>query len=86
MNCWFKDKANGEYRAESPMQPETLYEIWKSWQTGHISSFRINVTIGRYPRSIHIENLMADRTFKEVIEENFQQPRGEMSSWPPNAA
>lgn len=85
MHIWFNDKHSGQYRTESPMKPEILYDMWKAWQEGHVSSFRINVTIGRYPRSIHVEQMVADRTFKEVIEENFK-PVGEMASWPPEAA
>lgn len=85
MKCWFNDKHSGQFSADSAMKPEILYDVWKAWQEGQISSFRINVTIGRYPRSIHIENLLADRTFQEVIEKNFQ-PEGEMATWSPNAA
>jgi len=89
MKVWFKTKTQGEFRTECDIEPQVLYDTWKAWQTGYISSFRINVKIGRYPRSIHVENLQADRTFREVIEANFkevQQPKGEMASWPPSAA
>lgn len=86
IKIWFQDSTNGVYAAESQMDAEHLYNIWQAWRSGFITSPRLNVTIGRYPRSIRIEEMLADRTFQGLIEQNFQQPRGEMSSWPPEAA
>lgn len=91
MKIWFSDPTNGQYAGEANITERSLFKTWRLWQDGLITSFRINVTIGRYPRSVRIEHLLAQRTFRKLIEETFldspaDRPVGEMASWPPEAA
>lgn len=83
MKIFFSDPTNGEYNGESDVEPEDLYLAWKAWRSGKITAFRIFVTIGRYPRSIRVEHMLADRTFEGVIVERFSTmpppPSGEMA-------
>ncbi|HNA25150.1 MAG TPA: hypothetical protein PLI01_00315 [Nitrospira sp.] len=88
MHIWFKrSKENPDgFRGENTMTLKSFKHIVEEVQTGNISWFRINVKIGRYPFSFHIEKVDVERTLREAEKELNFRPKGEMASWPPSAA